>query len=78
MSNLHPVCSFTYIHLCLLAVSAPQEIKITDDGASYELLDRCPVHFELKHQNKGFEGIHYYETEKGDKYLFGLCEGMYA
>jgi hypothetical protein len=32
------------------------------------------VHFELKHGNKGFEGIHYHEDDN-HKYLIGLCEG---
>jgi len=32
------------------------------------------VHFELKHGNKGFEGIYYHEDDN-HKYLIGLCEG---
>jgi hypothetical protein len=35
----------------------------------------CPVHFVLKHENKGFEGLHYQQRQNGDDLLMGLCEG---
>jgi hypothetical protein len=37
----------------------------------------CPVHFILKHENKGFEGVHY--QQRGEEgLLMGLCEGVYC
>jgi hypothetical protein len=54
-----------------------QEMKLSDDGASYTMIDNCTVDFELAHANKGFEGIQYHEQD-GEKYLLGLCEGNFC
>jgi hypothetical protein len=42
-----------------------QEMKLSDDGASYTMIDNCTVDFELAHTNKGFEGIQYHEQDGG-------------
>jgi hypothetical protein len=42
-----------------------QEMKLSDDGASYSMVDNCTVDFELTHANKGFEGIQYHEQDGG-------------
>jgi hypothetical protein len=42
-----------------------QEMKLSDDGASYTMIDNCTVDFELAHANKGFEGIQYHEQDGG-------------
>jgi hypothetical protein len=42
-----------------------QEMKLSEDGASYTMIDNCTVDFELAHANKGFEGIQYHEQDGG-------------
>eukprot|EP00879_Flechtneria_rotunda_P001126 GHRR01001268.1.p1 GENE.GHRR01001268.1~~GHRR01001268.1.p1 ORF type:complete len:366 (+),score=117.53 GHRR01001268.1:185-1282(+) len=54
------------------------ELELSKDGKTYTTIQKCPVHFELTHQNKGFEGVYYHEDEHGHKYLLGLCEGNYC
>ncbi|KAF6251183.1 hypothetical protein COO60DRAFT_1562562 [Scenedesmus sp. NREL 46B-D3] len=53
------------------------ELRLTADGTQYETLRVCPVHYELKHENKGFEGVHF--QQRGEEgLLMGLCEGNHC
>ncbi|KAF6264263.1 hypothetical protein COO60DRAFT_171905 [Scenedesmus sp. NREL 46B-D3] len=54
------------------------EIALSDDGTTYTTIQRCPVHYEFKYENKGFEGLHHHEDAHGHKYLLGLCEGNFC
>ena len=40
-----------------------------------QVINKCHVHYELSHGNKGFEGLHLYEADNGEQFLMGLCEG---
>lgn len=51
-----------------------QEIEVSTDGTSYTTVARCPIHFVLTHENKGFEGLHLHEHDD-HRILMGLCEG---
>jgi uncharacterized protein YjiK len=42
-----------------------QEMKLSEDGSSYTMIENCTVDFELAHANKGFEGIQYHEQDGG-------------
>lgn len=53
-------------------------VKINDDLSGYDVHAKCPVNFELTHENKGFESIMYLRTMEGEAYLLGLCEGNYC
>ncbi|KAI8468140.1 MAG: hypothetical protein J3K34DRAFT_428254 [Monoraphidium minutum] len=57
-----------------------QEIAINDRTKTYDIVERCPVEFELTHANKGFEGIHYWRDAKdrSREFLLGLCEGNWC
>lgn len=53
------------------------ELEVSRDLASFRTIARCPVHYVLEHENKGFEGLHYHEA--GDtRLLLGLCEGNFC
>ena len=41
-----------------------------------QVVRKCPYFFELEDENKGFEGIYYFE-QGGDKFMMGLCESEY-
>ena len=59
-------------------VPLTEEVVMSKDGKDYSVRRRCPVHYTLSHENKGFEGLHYHEdAAKGQHYLFGLCEGEF-
>lgn len=53
------------------------ELRISEDGTQYDTVQVCPVHFVLKHENKGFEGVHYQQRD-GEDLLMGLCEGNHC
>lgn len=50
------------------------EIEVTKDAKTYTTVARCPIHFVLTHENKGFEGLHLHEHDN-HRILMGLCEG---
>eukprot|EP00882_Tetradesmus_deserticola_P005276 GHRQ01005554.1.p1 GENE.GHRQ01005554.1~~GHRQ01005554.1.p1 ORF type:complete len:373 (+),score=99.62 GHRQ01005554.1:470-1588(+) len=53
------------------------ELRLSSDGTQYETIQVCPVHFELRHENKGFEGLHF--QQRGEEgLLMGLCEGNHC
>lgn len=54
-----------------------QELELSKDGKGYRTVMRCPIHFVLTHDNKGFEGLHLHEHQ-GHRYMMGLCEGELA
>lgn len=60
--------------LAYALLSCLQEIEVTNDGKSYTTVARCPIHFVLTHENKGFEGLHLHEHDN-HRILMGLCEG---
>ena len=49
-------------------------VRLKPDLSGYDVLESCPVDFELTHANKGFESIQYLHTPRGS-FLLGLCEG---
>jgi hypothetical protein len=55
-------------------LSCLQEIEVTKDAKTYTTVARCPIHFVLTHENKGFEGLHLHEHDS-HRILMGLCEG---
>jgi hypothetical protein len=55
-----------------------EEMKLSEDGASYTVIDNCTVDFELSHANKGFEGIQFHDDGEGGRWLLGLCEGNFC
>lgn len=57
-----------------------QEIRMDEKRQTYDIIERCPIHFQLSHQNKGFEGIHFYRDPKDPdrEFLIGLCEGNWC
>lgn len=57
-----------------MCLSSLQELELSKDGKGYRTVSRCPIHFVLTHDNKGFEGLHLHEHE-GHRYMMGLCEG---
>lgn len=63
-----PTCLPAHLPPCL------QELKVSDDGRTYKTVSRCPYHFLLTHDNKGFEGLHLHEHD-GHTFMLGLCEG---
>jgi hypothetical protein len=63
-------CAFQHT----LCVCWLQELELSKDGKGYRTVARCPIHFVLAHDNKGFEGLHLHEHQ-GHRYMMGLCEG---
>ncbi|KAK9824334.1 hypothetical protein WJX72_009522 [[Myrmecia] bisecta] len=55
-----------------------EEVKVAKDLSSYEVVNRCRVDFELSHENKGLESIHFHDKGDKGKYLLGLCEGNHC
>jgi hypothetical protein len=62
--------------VCCCHVLLLQEIRV-DSGKTYKTVSRCPVHYVLTHENKGFEGLHLHE-HNDHSFLLGLCEGEQA
>ncbi|KIZ05261.1 hypothetical protein MNEG_2696 [Monoraphidium neglectum] len=56
------------------------ELAVDERTNTYKVIERCPVHFKITHENKGFEGIHYFRDPKDPsrELLLGLCEGNYC
>jgi len=55
-----------------------EEIDIDKNEDTYKVINKCHVHYELSHGNKGFEGLHLHEADNGEQFLMGLCEGNYC
>lgn len=47
-------------------------------GDGYDIIQKCPVEFEITSSNKGFESILYIKNNQGQSFLLGLCEGNYC
>lgn len=47
-------------------------------GGAYRVLERCAMHMQLTHENKGVEGIEYIEDIRGKGYLMAACEGNWC
>ena len=57
-------------------MSIPHLFLAGGDAVTAKMLRHCPVHFEIKSDNKGLEGMLLHHTPSGKKYVFGMCEGM--
>ncbi|KAF5829168.1 hypothetical protein DUNSADRAFT_16482 [Dunaliella salina] len=55
-----------------------EEIKIADDLSEWTLIHKCPVRFQVEAENKGWESIVYFDGQKGERFLMGLCESNYC
>jgi hypothetical protein len=67
-----------FVHTAHCVVTMTLVLVAGGKSVSYETLRRCPIHFEVKSENKGLEGMLILNNLGADKkYLFGLCEGMW-
>ncbi|GBF92520.1 hypothetical protein Rsub_04624 [Raphidocelis subcapitata] len=57
-----------------------QEVEMDERTHAYRIIERCPIHYQLSHANKGFEGIHYFRDPRDPRreLLMGLCEGNFC
>eukprot|EP00922_Rhytidocystis_sp_ex-Travisia-forbesii_P023135 GHVS01033975.1.p1 GENE.GHVS01033975.1~~GHVS01033975.1.p1 ORF type:complete len:268 (-),score=57.37 GHVS01033975.1:206-1009(-) len=53
-------------------------MRVDEESAQYEVVERCDTEFEFARQNKGFEGMVLLKNHFGEVYLLGLCEGNFC
>ncbi|KAG1654972.1 hypothetical protein FOA52_004559 [Chlamydomonas sp. UWO 241] len=58
-------------------IGQTEEIKFNDKTETFKVIQTCHIDFEFEDENKGFEGIFYFEQDH-KRFFMGLCESNYC
>jgi len=58
-------------------IGKTEEVKMDDKKGTFKVIRNCTIDFEFEDENKGFEGIYYFERD-GKRLFMGLCESNYC
>ncbi|KAG2487158.1 hypothetical protein HYH03_014270 [Edaphochlamys debaryana] len=58
-------------------VPLTEQLKLSEDGNTYTVLEKCIVRFQLQDVNKGFESLYVF-TRDGKRQMLGMCESNHC
>jgi hypothetical protein len=55
-----------------------EELQLYPNGSSYHVINKCVFNYEMTHENKGIEGLQFWDAGDKGKYLLAICEGNHC